>query len=50
MAMARLYSRSELVADAKSHGYALGCVRDIVEPATIDLEERDLFNEVMARR
>jgi len=40
--------QSELVADAKSHGYALGCVRDIVEPATIDLEERDLFNEVMA--
>ncbi len=40
--------KSELVADARSHGYRLGCIRDIVEPATIDLEERDLFNEVMA--
>ena len=40
--------QSELVADAKSHGYQLECVRDIVEPATIDLEDRDLFNGVMA--
>ena len=40
--------KSELVADAQSQGYQLGCIRDIVEPATIDLEERDLFNEVMA--
>ena len=40
--------KSELVADARSQGYRLGCIRDIVEPATIDLEERDLFNEVMA--
>jgi len=40
--------KSELVADARSQGYRLRCIRDIVEPATIDLEERDLFNEVMA--
>jgi len=40
--------KSELVADARSQGYRLGCIRDIVEPATIDLEERDLFNGVMA--
>ena len=40
--------QSELVADAKSQGYQLDCVRDIVEPATIDLEDRDLFNEVFA--
>jgi DNA invertase Pin-like site-specific DNA recombinase len=40
--------KSELVADARSQGYQLGCIRDIVEPATIDLEERDLFNEVIA--
>ena len=40
--------QSELTADAKSHGYQLVCVRDIVEPATINLEDRNLFNEVMA--
>ena len=40
--------KSELAADAQSQGYLLRCIRDIVEPATIDLEERDLFNEVMA--
>ncbi len=40
--------KGELVADARSQGYRLGCIRDIVEPATIDLEERNLFNEVMA--
>jgi DNA invertase Pin-like site-specific DNA recombinase len=40
--------KSEIVADARSQGYRLRCIRDIVEPATIDLEERDLFNEVMA--
>ncbi len=40
--------KGELVADAKSQGYRLRCIRDIVEPATIDLEERDLFNGVMA--
>jgi DNA invertase Pin-like site-specific DNA recombinase len=40
--------QSELVADAKSQGYTLGCVRDIVEPATISLEDRELFNEVLA--
>ena len=40
--------KSELVADAGSQGYRLDCIRDIVEPATIDLEERDLFNEVMS--
>jgi len=37
--------KSELIADAKSQGYQLDFIRDIVEPATIDLEERDLFNE-----
>jgi DNA invertase Pin-like site-specific DNA recombinase len=40
--------KSELVADARSQWYRLVYIRDIVEPATIDLEERDLFNEVMA--
>jgi len=40
--------KSELVADAQSQGYQLRSIRDIVEPATISLEERDLFNEVLA--
>ena len=40
--------KGELVADARSQGYRLRCIRDIVELATIDLEERDLFNEVVA--
>ncbi|GAG32618.1 unnamed protein product, partial [marine sediment metagenome] len=40
--------QSELVADAKGQGYQLVCIRDIVEPATINLEDRDLFNEVFA--
>ena len=40
--------KSELLADAKSQGYRLDSIRDIVEPATIELEERDLFNKVMA--
>ena len=39
--------KSELVADAQSQGYQLLDIRDIVEPATISLEERDLFNEVL---
>ena len=40
--------KSELIADAKSQGYRMDSVRDIIEPATIQLEERDLFNGVMA--
>ena len=40
--------KSELIADAGSQGYRLSCIRDIVEPATVDLEQRDLFNEVVA--
>ena len=40
--------KSELSADSKGQGYQLGFIHDIVEPATIDLEERDLFNGVMA--
>jgi len=40
--------KSELAADAQSQGYRLRSIRDIVEPATINLEERDLFNEVLA--
>ena len=40
--------KSELAADAQSQGYRLRSIRDIVEPATISLEERDLFNEVLA--
>jgi DNA invertase Pin-like site-specific DNA recombinase len=40
--------KSELTEDAKRQGYRIGSIRDIVEPATIDLEERDLFNEIMA--
>ena len=39
--------KSELAADAQSQGYQLLCIRDIIEPATISLEERDLFNEVL---
>jgi DNA invertase Pin-like site-specific DNA recombinase len=31
-----------------SQGYRIDSIRDIVEPATINLEERDLFNRVMA--
>jgi DNA invertase Pin-like site-specific DNA recombinase len=38
---------SELIADARSQGYRIDSIRDIVEPATINLEERDLFNGVM---
>jgi DNA invertase Pin-like site-specific DNA recombinase len=40
--------KNELIDDARSQGYKILCVRDIVEPATIELEERDLFNGVMA--
>jgi hypothetical protein len=40
--------KSEITEDARRQGYQIGCIRDIVEPATLDLEERDLFNEVMA--
>jgi len=40
--------KSELIADAKSQGYRMDSVRDIIEPATIQLEERDLFNGIMA--
>ena len=40
--------KSELAADAQSQGYQLLYSRDIVEPATINLEERELFNEVLA--
>ncbi len=41
--------KSELLADAKSQKYNMDSIHDIVEPATIQLEERDLFNEVMAK-
>ncbi|MFC1971453.1 leucine-rich repeat domain-containing protein [Chloroflexota bacterium] len=40
--------KAELMADAKSQKYQMDHIRDIVEPATINLEERDLFNGVMA--
>ena len=40
--------KSELVADAKAQGYSLSGLQEITEPATIDLEERELFNGVMA--
>ena len=40
--------KSELAADAQSQSYQLLCIRDIIEPATINLEERELFNEVLA--
>lgn len=40
--------KNELVADTQSQGYRLRSIRDIVEPATISLKERDLFNEVLA--
>jgi len=39
--------KSELLADAKSLGYLVDPIRGIIEPATIELEERDLFNAVM---
>jgi len=38
----------ELMADAKSQKYHMDHIHDIVEPATIGLEERDLFNSFMA--
>jgi DNA invertase Pin-like site-specific DNA recombinase len=40
--------KSELITDARSQGYRIDSIRDIVEPATINLEERNLFNRVMA--
>jgi DNA invertase Pin-like site-specific DNA recombinase len=40
--------KAELLADAKSQKYQMEHIRDIIEPATITLEERDLFNGVMA--
>ena len=40
--------KAEILDDAKSQKYQINHIRDIVEPATINLEERDLFNEVMA--
>lgn len=40
--------KNELESDSKSQKYRLSCIRDIVEPATIELEERELFNEVMS--
>jgi len=39
---------SELIADAATNGYGLIAVRHIVEPATINLEDRELFQAVMA--
>ena len=39
--------KSELTSDAQSQSYQLHGIRNIVEPATISLEERDLFNEVL---
>lgn len=39
--------KSELTSDAQSQNYKLHGIRNIVEPATIRLEERDLFNEVL---
>ncbi|MFC2005438.1 recombinase family protein [Chloroflexota bacterium] len=39
--------KSEITADAQSQDYQLHGIRDIVEPATISLEERELFNEVL---
>jgi DNA invertase Pin-like site-specific DNA recombinase len=41
--------KAELLADAKSQKYQMDHIHDIVEPATINLEERDLFNGVMAQ-
>jgi DNA invertase Pin-like site-specific DNA recombinase len=40
--------KAEILDDARSQKYQMDHIRDIVEPATINLEERDLFNEVMA--
>ena len=40
--------KAELAEDAEREHYRLQSIRDIVEPATIELEERDLFNGVLA--
>jgi DNA invertase Pin-like site-specific DNA recombinase len=40
--------KAELEQDAKRQHYKLLANRDIVEPATIDLEDRELFKEVFA--
>ncbi len=40
--------KAELADDAKREHYRLQSIREIVEPATIELEERDLFNGVLA--
>ncbi len=39
---------SELVSDAANNGYELIAVRHIVEPATINLEERTIFRELLS--
>ena len=40
--------KAELADDAKREHYHLQSIRDIIEPATIELEDRALFNEVLA--
>ncbi len=40
--------KAELTQDAKAQHYGLQCIHDIVEPATIQLEERNLFNGILA--
>lgn len=39
--------KNELTQDARTQHYQLQCIRDIIEPATIQLAERDLFNGVL---
>jgi DNA invertase Pin-like site-specific DNA recombinase len=39
--------KAELLSDAKSQKYQMDFMRDIIEPATINLEERELFNGVL---
>jgi DNA invertase Pin-like site-specific DNA recombinase len=40
--------KAEIIADSVSNGYKLIATRQIVEPATIDLQERELFKQVFA--
>jgi DNA invertase Pin-like site-specific DNA recombinase len=41
--------KEELKEDANRQGYELSSTQEIVEPATIDLEERELFKEILAK-
>jgi DNA invertase Pin-like site-specific DNA recombinase len=40
--------KNDIQSDAKAQTYRLVNIRDIIEPATINLEDRELFNQVLA--